>query len=509
MSRTRNSFRNMKYGLFFQEAITVLTFFSRRVFVQVLSEEYLGLNGTFSNILSMLSVMEMGVGSLITYCLYKPLADGDEEQIISLLTLLRRVYWIVGAMIAILGGILTPFLPMLIHEIPDVPHIYLIYLLFVANSAISYLYSYKGTLFIADQKSYIIMTYSYVIEALRLVCQILFLWYTRNYFFYISFNLIGTLLKNLLVSYQADRNYPFLRGRKSRGLKPEIKKSIVRNIKAKIIHTLASAVVDGTDNLLIAYFVGAVSVGLYSNYLTIIGGVEKVYQMIYQSITASVGNLLATETPEKALTVYKRINFAGNWIYGFSAVCLVVLFNPFIELWVGEQYQLKQTIVCLIVLNYYVKGMRKVTLLFMGAYGLYWYDRYKAVAEMVINLVFSIGLAVPYGMTGIFMGTFISTMTTCFWVEPLVLFRHGLHASVSIYFKEYGLNALVTLLTAVIVWSMCMALPGEGVLLFLGKMAICVVIGNGGYLVAYCKRNELRYFVDLATRVLIKKRRRG
>lgn len=509
MSRTKNSLRNIKYGITFQIISLLLSFFARRVFVMVLSQEYLGLDGTFSNILSLISLTELGIGSAITYCLYKPLAVGDEEQTVALMVLFRRVYRTIGVVVAAMGAALLPFLPLLIRELPDIPYISLIYLLFVADSAVSYFYSYKSTLFIADQKKYIVTVCNYMADILRQICQMLFLWHTKNYFFYLAFKLGATLLKNLLISHQADRHYPFLAGRKSGILASETKKSILINTKALIIHKISNVIVFGTDNLLLSFFEGVVAVGLYSNYLVVTRALNTIYLQIFQSITASVGNLGVTESSEKALTVYKRVNFAGSWIYGFSAVCLVILFNPFIELWVGKNYQFGQWIVCLIALNFYVTGMRQVTIIFREAYGMYWYDRYKAVAEAVINLVASVVLAGPFGVAGIFMGTFISTMTTCFWVEPLVLFRHGLHAPVRIYFREYGINTLVTLLMVGIVWYMCLMLPGRGIVLFLEKMAVCAVVGNLGYLTVYRKREELKYFVDLAAGLISKNRKKG
>ena len=175
----------------------------------------------------------------------------------------------------------------------------------------------------------------------------------------------------------------------------------------------------------------------------------------------------------------------------------MILLNPFIELWLGREYLFQQSIVCLIALNFYVGGMRSAVITFRDAEGLYWYDRYKPIAESLVNLVASIALAVPYGVAGILGGTFVSTMTTCFWIEPAVLFRYGLEASVRPYFKDYAVNTVITLLTAAVVWGVCEALPGAGVSLFLAKMAVCAVVGNAGYLLAYHRREEFRYFTGL------------
>lgn len=474
-----------------------MSFLTRGVFVQVLTQEYLGLDGTFANILSMLSLAELGVGSAITCSLYKPLAEGDREQIAALMRLYRRVYQVVGLAVALLGCALAPFLSLLIRELPDIPHIYLIYLLFVLNSALSYFFVYKQSLIIADQKQYITTVYHYGLKVVLLLAQAFLLWVTRNYFVYLGLQIGVTLLENLLLARTADRLYPYFKTVAAHALPKETKGQILRNTRAMLFHKIGGIVVFGTDNLLISCFSGVVEVGFYSNYLMVTNGLDLVYGQLFRALTASVGNLNAASTPERVLLVFRRINFAGSWLYGFSFVCLVVLFNPFIELWVGKAYLFRQEIVCLIAVNFYIGGMRKAAITFLEAGGLFWYDRYKPIAESLVNLGVSIALAVPYGVAGILGGTFVSTMTTSFWIEPAVLFRHGLKASVRPYFKDYVVNTVITLLTAMVVWDVCEVLPGAGVSLFLAKMTVCAVIGNAGYLLAYHRREEFRYFTEL------------
>ena len=505
MSRTAKSLKNIKVALLLQAVTVVISFFTRRVFVEMLSQEYLGLNGTFSNILTMLSLAEMGIGSVFTYSLYKPLAEQDEGQITALMALFRRTYRTIGLVIGALGCALAPFLSVLIRDMPDIPHIYLIYLMFVLDTSLSYFYVYKQLLIIADQRRYIDTACGFVLNMLLQLSQVVSLWLTRNYFLYLGFQIGETLLKNLILSFIADRLYPFMKKTKPDALSPDTKQEIIKNTKAGILHKIGSVIVFGTDNMLISYFVGVISVGLYSNYLLVTKKLEMVYGQLFNALTASIGNLGATSGTEQAMPVFRRINFAGSWIYGFSSVCLFVLFNPFISLWLGDDYLFSQGIVFLIALNFYATGMRQAVQAFRNAYGLFWYDRYKPIAESAVNLVVSIALAFPFGTAGILLGTFVSTMTVCFWVEPLVLFRHGLHAPVWPYFRDYAVNALLTLVTAAALRWVCLTLPGEGFLLFLAKVAICAVGGNLFYLLAYHRTEEFRYFVELFSGLLRRK----
>lgn len=507
MSRIANSLRNIKVALLLQTASSVIGFFTRRVFVQMLSQEYLGLNGTFSNILTMLSLAEMGIGSVFTYSLYKPLAERDKGQIAALMAVFCRTYRTIGFVIAALGCALAPLLPVLIRDMPDIPHIYLIYLLFVLNTSLSYFYTYKQLLIIADQKRYIVSMCGFFLNLLLQLGQILSLWLTKNYFIFLGLQIGCTLLTNLIVSCIADLLYPYIKSTKPGTLSPDTKQEIIQNTKARILHKIGSVVVFGTDNMLISYFVGVISVGLYSNYLMVSQTLATMYGQLFDALTASIGNLGATSGTDHALPVFQRINFAGNWIYGFSSVCLFTLFNPFISLWLGSSYLFGQEIVFLIALNFYVTGMRQAVQAFRNAYGLFWNDRYKPIAESVINLAVSAALAVPFKTAGILLGTFVSTMTVCFWVEPLVLFRHGLYAPVRFYFRDYAVNTLLTLLTAAAVWRICLTLPGEGLPLFLEKMAVCAAAGNVFYLLAYHRREEFRYFVELFVDLLHRKMR--
>ena len=176
------------------------------------------------------------------------------------------------------------------------------------------------------------------------------------------------MLENLILFYIANRLYPHVNAARAKGLNPETKSKIIKNTKAMITHKIGAVVIFGTDNLLIAYFVGAAAVGLYSNYTMITSGLNGIYGQLFGSLTASVGNLGAVSDSKKALPVFKRINFAGSWLYGFSTVCLVVLFNPLIALWAGKEYLFNQGIVILIALNFYVTGMRQAALTFRDAY---------------------------------------------------------------------------------------------------------------------------------------------
>lgn len=505
MSRTDNSLRNLKTAVLFKLAAIVVNFIARKIFVVVLTKEYLGLDGTFANILTMLSLAELGVGTAITYSMYKPLAEGDRELILSLMTLYRKFYTVIGITVGVLGAALTPFLQYIIRDIPDIPHIRLIYLMFVLDSSISYFLVYKQSLISADQKQHIVTSYQYKTGMAVTAAQCAALLLTGDYILYLALKLCATFVCNALLARKADRLYPYLKQKTVQPLPAPVRQDISKNIRAMIAHKLGSVVVFGTDNVLIAYFVGAVSVGLYSNYLLITQSLKSAYSMIFRAMTASIGNLCAAEDTAHAQAVFWRVDLLTRWIYGFSAVCLVVLFNPFISLWLGADYLFSMPIVLLIVLSFYVTGMRQSVLTFREAMGLYWYDRHKPLFESAINLAVSILLAKPFGIVGIFIGTVVSTLSTCTWVEPYILFRHGFGAPVGKYFAHYALNTLLTAFAGAATWCICALLPQTGFGSFIIKVLLCCVIPNLFFLLVYGKTSEFRHFLTLGKSVLGKR----
>ena len=501
MSRTNNSLKNIRYAALLKLAVVLVNFLARRAFTTVLSDAYLGLNGTFSNILSMLSLAELGVGTAITYSMYKPLADHDDTQLLGLMSLYRRFYRIIGIVIAVIGAALTPFLPVLIHDHAalNVPHIQLIYLLFVFDSALSYFFVYKQSIITADQKQYIVTLYQNVIMICTIIAQIIFLLLTKNYFVYLGLKIGGTLLTNLLLARKSNRLYPFLKNRQLEPLPVETRTTSSKNIRATLMHKIGAVVVFETDNFLIMYFIGAIAVGFYTNYLMITQGLMNVFAMVFRSLTASVGNLCAEEDKTHARTVFWRLDFFTRWLYGFSAISLLVLLNHFIgSIWLTEKYLFSFPIVLLITANFYLTGMRQSVLTFRDAMGLYWYDRHKPIAESLINLGVSIALVKPFGIAGIFIGTFVSSITTCVWIEPYMLFKHGFRSPVGSYFLKYAVHALCTVILGFATWQICALLPLSGLVPFIGKLAVCAVVPNLGYLLLYGRTPEFRYAVDLA-----------
>lgn len=471
----------------------LVSFFARMVFLQSLGKEFLGLNGLFTNVLTMLSLVELGIGPAIIFSLYQPLADHDERKVRALMGLYRRAYRIIGCLVALLGCAVTPLLSLLIKDISNIGNIRLYFLLFVLNSAVSYLYSYKRSLIIADQRQYFATIYHYVFYAVVNLLQIFFLRWTESFIVFLLLQIACTFGENISVSRCADRLYPFLKNKETVPLDAQTSRQIYKNTCAMVLHKIGDIVVNSTDNILISTIVGTVWVGIYSNYQLITKALTSILSQVFGSLTASIGNLGASESQSRTKEIFQAVFFVNFWIYGFCAISLCNLIQPFISLWLGGELLLPLSTAFLITLNFYLSGMRKAVLTFREALGLYWYDRYKPIFEVTVNLAVSVVLGFRLGVTGIFIGTAISTLTTCFWIEPYILYKHGLHASVFPYFVRYLLYAAVTAFAGLITLKLCGLIPLSGNAGLFAKTCVCVVVPNAIFFLLFFQSREFRF----------------
>lgn len=496
MDRAAHIEKNLKFAMAGELLLAALKFLSRRVFVLLLGREYLGLNGLFTDVLSMLSLAELGFSASITYSLYRPVAQGDTETIKSLVRLYRRVYRTVGMVVLAAGLSLTPFLNFFVKKMPeDIPYIPLIYVLNLANASISYFFAYKSTLLFVYQKKYVETAIRAAVSLGATAAQIGVLLLTRNYLYYLFLAIGATIVQNAAVSIQADRLYPYLREKNVRPLPPEILGEIRRNVRAMLLHRIGAVAVFNTDNLLISKFVGVATAGLYSNYVMIRSFLNIMVGALFDVITPALGNLAATETEEGKRTAFRRLDFFSAWLFGWMSICLFCLYDPFIDLWLGEGYLLPVPAVLLIVVNFYVTSMRTPVINTKSVLGLFWDDRHKSIVEAAFNLVVSVLLAQRWGVEGIMAGTLISTLAFPFWCEPLVLYSRGLHMSAGEYFKGYFVHLVVTGAAGTLTWLLC-GLAGSGFAGFLERGFICAVAPNLVFWAVYWRMEEFLFLKD-------------
>lgn len=508
--RTRYSFINMAVGLGGQLVNMLLAFAGRMIFIHYLTAEHLGVNGLFTNILGLLNLAELGIGTAMIYSMYKPVAEDDRDKICRLMNLYKILYRCVACAVFILGLLLFPFLDYFIKDNHTVEHIHFIYLMYLANTVASYLLSYKNSILQASQKAYVRVFYEQLAHFIKILVQILVLVFTRNFILYLLVQLLGEFLVNVLVAFKVNKDYSYLQEREARKLLPsrEEIQGLIRNIGAMSLHRFGGAIVRGTDSLLMSAFVGLYSVGIYDNYKMVLTNLNSLLGRVVNAFTGSIGNLGATEGPEKIYEVFRILDFGSFLIYGYFAAGMAVLFNPFIELFFGENYLFSEAVVMVMVIDFYITGMRQICLQFRTVMGLFWYDRYKPLAEVTINLVVSIALVRKYGVVGIFIGTIVSCIMTCLWIEPYVLMKYGIKEEwknrLWFYFKQYGFRVLSVIAAGSAAAFCCSYIPHTNLIWLIIKGIVYSAVYVGGMFLSYRKSWEFQHLLGRIQKILKK-----
>ncbi len=445
--RTRYTLINMLVNIGGQFFTMLLSFINRMVFIHCLSAAYLGVNGLFTDVLSILNFAELGIGTAMVFSMYEPAARDDEQKLARLMNLYKWMYRAVAATVLLFGLVLLPFLSYLIKGGEGIEHITLIYMIYVLGSASSYLLNYKSSIYQAYQKGYIRAGWNMVCEFIKTVLQIAILLLTGNFILYLVVQQAVQFLPNIMVSRRVDKEFPYLK--ECRELPDREERSgILKNIGAMSMHKLAIVIVRNTDSLLMSSFIGLTTVGLYSNYRLVINALNNLMTKVVTAFSGSVGNFAALENSDRLYQVYKEMDFLFFMLSGYLTGGLMMLFNPLIALLFGEEYCFPMATVVFIVTEFYITRMRQTNLLFREVMGLFWNDRYKAVAESIINLAVSLVLVQRYGVTGIIWGTIISTLCTCTWIEPYIFLKYGVQDAwqkkLRAYFAEYLKRLLLT-----------------------------------------------------------------
>ena len=435
-SRTENSIKNVKISTIIYFLSILLQFINRTFFLRFLSIDYLGINGLFSNILSLLNLTELGIGSAMAFALYEPCSCENHNLIKQIMYLYKKIYIVLGIVILIVGIIITPFLDFFIDTPSQhIGNYHLYYILYVISISISYFYTYKRSLIICYQKQYISSITTFLKNLFICGFQIIMLYFTRNYVVYLVVQIIFTYLENMFISRIADKMYPFLKEKTTFPSK-EIINNIKKNVLAMSMHKIGSVIVTGTDNLIITKFVSLSATGIYSNYLIIISSVNSFLTQIFSSITASVGNLIYEKNENKIYYVFKNILFLNFLLYLITSGGMYIIFNDFITIWIGKQYTFSSCIVFFICLNLFSSGLRKTVLTFKDASGLFWNDRYKPIAEGISNIILSIPLTIYLGISGTFIGTIITNIFIASIIEGYVLYIHLFKKDIKNYFLD-------------------------------------------------------------------------
>lgn len=443
--RTKKSILNMCSNFLILSLRTIMTFVVRTVFIKILGGEYLGIDGLFTNILSMLSLADLGIGIAINHSLYEPLAHKDIKKISILMSFYKKLYAIIGITITILGLCLIPFLNIFIKNI-EINNIILIYILYLFNTVSLYFISYKETLIIADQDNYKLTKITFVSYMAMYILQILLLLVTHNFIIYLLTQIIILFVQRVFINRYITKKYNYINFKSNDKLEKNELNKIKTNIKSIIFYKLGNFSLNSTDNLIISSFISVPMVGLYTNYLSITTMLSSLISSICRGVTASFGNLIVLETEETQEKTFDIINFICCIAYGYVSICILILINPFVEIWIGTKYLLPFYIILTLVLIFYLNGLMTLIISIKDAAGAYKQDRYSTIIQAIVNLILSIILVQFFGLLGVLLGTLISIILVPLWNRPYMIYKHVFKSSPKKYFSSIIFNILINIL---------------------------------------------------------------
>ena len=446
-SRSKKAVRNIvfSFGTFLLNFL--IGYVSRIIFLKVLDASYLGINGLFSNIIGILSLADLGVGTAMMYSLYAPIAKGDTAKIASLIAFFKKIYRAIALSVLAFGLVLLPFLDFFVRLEQPIAHLRWYYVLSLLNTVISYLFVYRTTLITADQKNYVISKYQMAVKLVTFAAQTAVLVATKNYLLYLAVALFISFLGNLAQNLAAMRMYPYLKEAALPLAQPD-KSKIFSDVKSLFLYRLCGIIQTNTDNILISVMVGTIFVGYLSNYMLVITVFGSLLGLVFQSVKASIGNLMATKenSADKKL-IFDVLEYLNFLIVAFCSVGCAVLFQDFIQVSFGSEYRLPFLSVLAIAANFYTSNIRQNIWAFRETTGIFNETKYITMVTAILNLVLSIAAGKVWGMSGILWATVAARMVYAWWKEPLILYKRifDMHcwSYIALYCVHFALAAFV------------------------------------------------------------------
>ncbi|MDO4738521.1 MAG: hypothetical protein Q4A50_07860 [Bacteroidales bacterium] len=453
--RTLNSAKNLASSLGITLIMTLLGFFTRKVFVDNVGVEYLGLNGLLQNILGIMTLLEGGFATSVVYNLYKPLAEDNRPKILALLQLYRKVYRYIALGIILFALCLYPFIDIFIKDGENLEYVSIVYFIFLFNSVVGYFTAYKWSLVNASQQNYKLTAINLVYQVGLNLAKLAILYYTRNYILYLIVEALFGVGLNICIIWKTNQLFPYIKTKEKYILDTETKNNIVTNMKALFINKIGGFFMHSTDNIIISAFVGVASIGLYSNYTLITMTVRSVVDQALNSFSESVGNLIASESSEKVYEVFKTTFFVNFLLASTPVIILHNAITPFISWWLGEEYLLGYTTLCVILFNFYIDVMRSTALTFKTKAGIFVKDRFTPLLQGIINLVLSYIFVQFWGLAGVLFATSISILSIGFWQFPRLCYKYVFHQSLWQYFRKYIFYSLAGGLALLLSFCFC------------------------------------------------------
>ena len=499
-NRTQNVIKNSAASLI-QRFVQILTHFAlRTVFIYYLGKEYTGISGLFTDILQVLSLMELGLDASMIYSLYDPIAKRDESRISALLKFYKKAFTIIGVLVLLAGIVCVPFLHYIVKDVPNIHEdIRAIFLMYVVTSAFSYFLIYKSVLLRADQKARVIYNITSIVAIVESIVEIVLLIITRNFYVYLVLHFIATVGKNVIISLVSTKSYQQYFVDNESYLSKKEKSKLYKDLACLTVYNLAGVVIYSTDSVFISAFVGTVEVAIIGNFTLLINSIRTVVNQIVNAAKPSIGNLAATSSNDKQLVVFNRMNFLAFWVSCCCCTCFFNLLNPFVgELWFDPSYKTSVGIIAFLVVNFYLAVMSSPLESFRGANGLFVQGWTRPAVMAVLNIILDYFWGKAFGIIGILVATTVSRLATQVWYDPWLVFRKVFGKRVLPYFCNYIVYAFITFASCAITFYLCSLFTiTQPLFSLLIKGIISIVIPNIIIFALYRKKDECQYVFGL------------
>lgn len=436
-SRVKNSIMNSIYGIGSYFIIYFITFFSRRVFGLALGKEFFGLNSLFNDIVSLLTVTELGLSTAIIFFLYKPMAEYDHEKVNAYLNFSKKLYRIIGLIILALGSFICLFLDKIAKTTIDINSARFYFMLFLMSTLVTYMYAYKKSILYADQKNRIISSAHTICKVIFELIQMALIFWTKNYVIYLVLLIISNFSENLFCSLYVDKLYSeYLRDKKVKIDKAE-ESGIFYKFRNLLVQNISAYIVTTTDNIVISSFLSVVTAGIYSNYILLTNTLKTIFSQVFSAFTTSFGNLSVTSSSEKCQSVFEKAQFFAFCFSAITGIVYVCVIQPFIYMWMGKEFLFGVDVPFVLIYSYFVINMNVPAISVQNALGLHQHDKYVVVVQALFNIVFSITFVQLIGVKGVILATILSTLLFPTISKPYVIYKYVFHTSVSSYIFEY------------------------------------------------------------------------
>ncbi len=506
-SHTENSYKTSMISTASHLVGIIMSFVYRTVFLYFLGKEYLGINGLFSNILQFFSLVELGMTTIISYRLYKPIAENDVRKVAAFLNFYRKIYLFIGLFVIFAGACFMPFISAFVNlnEIPSDINPYFVFFLFTLQSASSYFFAYKQVLISADQRGYISYSFYAVVNIISNIAKIAVLAITRKFTLILIVGIAVQLLSNMIYSFYITKKYREVFKIKAK-ITPAERSSIFKDTRAGLCHRIGATVVTSTDNIILTKFVSLAVTGIYSNYSLLTSSVLGVCTALFNGLSPSIGDYCVTASEDESEDLYLKIFFINLWISSFCTICLFMLANPFIYLWQDSSFLLDNGVVFVLIIQFFMQSTNLANGVFINATGLFNRDKFRPLIESALNLTISIIFVKLFGVIGVFIGTIASGLLTYYWRNYYLLYKNvfkrgpvRIIAMISLWIAvSVGISALLSWLFSFV---------PEGWLGFAAKVIMCAVIPNIIFLLVFHQSKYFEYYKSKVVLLLSKLRR--